>query len=307
MNVLFLSNQLCLRGTSVAIYDYAHYNETILGNTSYIAAPFNSDMTAYDKFFNRFKTNLYRYDTNVLQAISDNLNIDVAYHIISGETLPTALQNCKNVYHGVFTGEHPGITAVVSKWLGNKYNKPHVSHIVSLPEIKDDYREWLNIPPEATVFGRYGGADSFDDDMVQRVVYNVALRHPGIYFLFMNTNEFCYKLPNIIHVEGSTDVEVKRSFVNTCSAMIYGRSRGETFGLSIAEFLYCNKPVICSINAPERNHIEIMGDKGIYFDGEKELEAILLNFKRGDYDYSQLVECFQPPIVMRQFEEIFLK
>ena len=32
--VAFLSNKLTLRGTEVAIYDYAHYNETLLGNKS---------------------------------------------------------------------------------------------------------------------------------------------------------------------------------------------------------------------------------------------------------------------------------
>ena len=32
INVAFWTNQLCERGTEVSIYDYAHFNETILGN-----------------------------------------------------------------------------------------------------------------------------------------------------------------------------------------------------------------------------------------------------------------------------------
>ncbi len=32
----FLSNKLTLRGTEIAVYDYADYNETILNNKSII-------------------------------------------------------------------------------------------------------------------------------------------------------------------------------------------------------------------------------------------------------------------------------
>ena len=35
--VVFSHNGICLRGTTVAMYDYADYNEKILGNTSIIA------------------------------------------------------------------------------------------------------------------------------------------------------------------------------------------------------------------------------------------------------------------------------
>ena len=38
MNIVFHSNQLSLRGTEVAIYDYARYNEEYLGNNSIIFA-----------------------------------------------------------------------------------------------------------------------------------------------------------------------------------------------------------------------------------------------------------------------------
>jgi hypothetical protein len=34
--IAFLSNKLTLRGTEVALYDYADYNEKILGNKSVI-------------------------------------------------------------------------------------------------------------------------------------------------------------------------------------------------------------------------------------------------------------------------------
>ena len=36
MKIAFYDNSLCLMGTTVAIYDYANYNESILGNESFI-------------------------------------------------------------------------------------------------------------------------------------------------------------------------------------------------------------------------------------------------------------------------------
>lgn len=47
--VAFLSNKLTLRGTEVAIYDYAHYNETLLGNHSIIITrDYNRIKNEYD-------------------------------------------------------------------------------------------------------------------------------------------------------------------------------------------------------------------------------------------------------------------
>ena len=36
MHIAFWDNQLCERGTTVSLYDYAFYNQTLLGNKSYI-------------------------------------------------------------------------------------------------------------------------------------------------------------------------------------------------------------------------------------------------------------------------------
>lgn len=36
MKIAFLSNKITMRGTEVAMYDYADYNESILGNNSVI-------------------------------------------------------------------------------------------------------------------------------------------------------------------------------------------------------------------------------------------------------------------------------
>ena len=50
----FMTGQLGLRGTEVAVYDYARYNEEILGNKSFIFSYANADMSTLEKFENRF-------------------------------------------------------------------------------------------------------------------------------------------------------------------------------------------------------------------------------------------------------------
>ncbi len=54
--ILFYDPNLSERGTSIAVYDYAHYNKTILGNKSIVATIQNAELTSYDKFNKRFET-----------------------------------------------------------------------------------------------------------------------------------------------------------------------------------------------------------------------------------------------------------
>jgi CDP-glycerol glycerophosphotransferase (TagB/SpsB family) len=88
--------------------------------------------------------------------------------------------------------------------------------------------------------------------------------------------------------------------------MIHARERGETFGLSIAEFSTLKKPIITYSKSPERNHLDILGDKGFYYSNYEELYEILLR-----YDGSKSIgyNCygdFTPKEVMKKFKEVFL-
>jgi hypothetical protein len=89
--------------------------------------------------------------------------------------------------------------------------------------------------------------------------------------------------------------------------MIHARERGETFGLAIAEFSTKNKPIITYKNSPERNHIEMLGDKGTYYSNYDELYRFLLNIKRGvePIDWNCYKE-YTPEKVMKQFNDVFL-
>ena len=310
MNVLFHSNQLGIRGTEIALYDYAHYNETILGNTSYIAAPINSDRTSNEKFVNRFGADriLLYNDFSSLQPIVERLGITHAYYIKGGANDGKLIHGVKNFVHAVFDGSQPhgDVYMTVSKWLGDKFNLDYLPHIVSLPDVKYDYREHLGIPQDAVVFGRYGGYDQFDVPYLAEIIRHFE-RRDDKYFLFMNTKILSVdNRHNIIYLDGTTDVEIKTAFINTCDVMLHGRTEGETFGLAIAEFLHQNKPVITNISCRDRHHIELMSSKGFYYESKEELWAMISRFQKKDYHVKQLVDQFNPEIVINKFKESFL-
>jgi hypothetical protein len=90
--------------------------------------------------------------------------------------------------------------------------------------------------------------------------------------------------------------------------MIHARERGETFGLAIAEFSSKNKPVITYYNSPERCHIDILGDKGIYYTDYTSLYNILSNIQLSDIKDKNW-NCYQnftPENVMNKFNQVFL-
>lgn len=313
--IAFHANQLGLRGTEVALYDYARYNEEILQNESLIISYKNSPgnhTEAIKKFTERFKVHLYEDFSKVDRYIEKN-GVDVLYLIKSGEFDGRISDVCRSVVHVVFRvyEPHGHVYAYVSEWLSKTLTggkSPYVPHMVILPDIEDNYRDDLAIPPHAVVFGRYGGSQNFDIPFVRRLVYEIAESYKHIYFLFMNTDKFCPDMGNIIHLNGTSDLKAKAAFINTCDAMLHAGSMGETFGLAVAEFSIKNKPVITWSDCEEKAHLEILKEKGIYYRGYEDLKYILLNFnkdKTGDWD--AYGDRFSPEVVMRRFDHVFLK
>jgi len=93
MKIIFHENQLCYRGTSNALFDYAKYNEEILGNESIIMFPKNSPnnvQEAIDKFSNKFKVYSYT-DNNERNKILEASQADLFYAIKPHSTYLTCL------------------------------------------------------------------------------------------------------------------------------------------------------------------------------------------------------------------------
>lgn len=322
--VLFFDPNLNERGSSVSLYDYAHYNETILGNKSIIASYKTSELKTYDKVKNRFK------EVYLVDKFSDleNIKCDYVYNQKFGYDDNQVVTTAKNLIHAIFPSYQPhgDIYAYISKWLSDsiQYGKikceftptpnpsdlktilQYVPYIVDLPIIANDFKEFFNVKDKLVV-GWYGG-NNFEIPFARQAVIDVANKRKDIVFLFMNQDPFC-NLPNVIFINGTTDLEQKSAFINTCDIMVHARERGETFGLAIAEFSSHNKPVITYQNSWERNHIETLQDKGIYYSNYNELYNILNNISHSDIIGKEW-NCYQeftPENVMKKFNQIFLQ
>jgi hypothetical protein len=173
-------------------------------------------------------------------------------------------------------------------------------------DTSENMRLELNIPDFAIVFGRYGGKETFDIIFVHDVIKKILNERNNIYFLFMNTNKF-YNHPKIIYLNGTTDMYIKKKFINTCNALLHARSCGETFGLTCGEFAVALKPVITYNGSKERNHINILNNKAILYNNFDELFDILNTFDNNKYDMADNGYLFYNPInIMKIFSDTYL-
>lgn len=312
MNIAFHSNQLGIRGTEVALYDYALYNELILGNKSYIISDANSNLDTLKKFESKFEVFLYQ-TFNEINSFVDKLKIDSVYFIKAGDNDGKVAVNAKNLIHAVFQHKDPhgDKYAYVSKWLAEKMNMPnqYVPHIVWLPETTDNLRLKLSIPKHNIVIGRHGGFNDFDLPFVHKSVYEVAKERKDITFVFMNTRPFCPCLENIIHVNGTYNLQNKANYISMCDYMLHARQHGESFGLAISEFLFHDKPVISWKGGLDSNHLNLLNSNGLWYEDYNSIKTILQNIQISQHtagQYKDLVTEFLPANVMNQFNKIFL-
>lgn len=317
--VAFLSNKLTLRGTEIAIYDYADYNEKILGNKSIIITrdyekiknEFDVDIQAYNKFNNRFISQVYYYESQPeIDEIVINNNVTHIFIEKAGAYDGLISNHCVNIIHCVFSTDQPhgNIYTPIGQTINNIYNTnyPVMPYMVTVPNSDENLRKELNIPETAIVFGRYGGKESFDIQFVYNSIKKIVNERSDIYFLFMNTNAF-YEHPNIIYIPGNSDMVYKRNFINSCDALLHARGRGETFGLTCGEFAICEKPVITYGNSSETEHLIILKEKAVVYSNEDELNNILLTFTKQKYDVTNNGYMFYTPEnVMNIFDKICL-
>ena len=339
MKILFENSLLSCQGTSVAVDDYANFNREILGNESIIMSKTQKSLSKVCNFkhspltieyFDK-KYKLYFYENyNDVKDIIEKENVDMMYMLTGGRVFDDGeLKNfgIKTCVHGVFKiPPHGEVFATISDWLSKEYDNkyPYVPHMINLPDIKDNLREKLNIPKDATVIGRHGSATTFNLPFAFDAVNKIVKERDDIYFVFLNTNKDCeisrnYRLlehERIIHLPVTFDVIEKTKFINTCDAMLHARVNGESFGISPGEFSIKNKPVITWTAKDYRNiyrykpdnaHIEILGEKGIYYDGFSDLYEILKNFyPQPEKDWDAYSEIYNPKSVMEKFKKVFI-
>jgi len=328
--IAFFLRHIGYRGVEKSTFDYADFNEKILGNTSYIfyvdvlkdEGKTNNDIVhgADNKFIKRFKDRFFECENfEEVEALIQKLGIDILYNQKSGMVDTHISKFCKNVIHAVFLPfeVHGDAFATISSYLCDLFpdsGLSYVPYIVRTENVQEDLRKSLGIPKEAVVFGRHGGYKTFDVPYIRNLIPKFAEKNPDWFFLFLNTEPLRQKkslCKNIFFLEPTEDSLFVEKFINTCDAMIHARLDGETFGLACAEFSVKNKPII-SFPGKDLSHFQILGKKGLFFTNSgqfrRHLEWVAKNkeeIKQMDWDaYSKE---FSPEVVMKKFDEIFIQ
>lgn len=327
MRVLFHCEQLNYRGTTNSVYDYARYNQEILGNESVIVYsstnPEGIDTGSVPEVVDKFKSafNVLQYNSN--EHLNDIASkFDFCYSQRAGlrtdregtVQLPL-VTSTKFGVHCVFQyhDPHGDVYAYISEWLSQNVAKlynapvhPFVPYIVELPETKLNLREAIGIPKDKLVFGRHGGVNTFDIPFVKNVISRIVSERDDIVFLFMNTTPFINHR-NVIFINPVFDRVITSSFVSACDAMLHARELGESFGLAISEFLFHDKPVLAWEGGFDRNHVNMLSNYDCLYRDEKECYNMIVNFReRPKQDFKRIVEPFSPRNVMEKFSQTFL-
>jgi hypothetical protein len=166
--ILFYSPGLNYRGITNSIVDYAHYNQTILGNESTIVYDISGNLRpgldigsvteVIDKLKNQF--NVIAIDSKgnkdflELERLAEKY--DLFYHQKSGEMEPPFITSTKHAVHAVFQFREPhgDKYAYISEWLSIQCSNgeiPFVPYVVDLPPPNVNLRERL----EESKLGQY--------------------------------------------------------------------------------------------------------------------------------------------------------
>jgi hypothetical protein len=334
MNIGFIENHLSIRGTSLALFEYAHFNEKLLNNNSFIITrkyktcnDIDETLEIHEKFSNRFNNRLIYYtNKNDIQKTIDDNKLSIVYIIKGGNKDElTDYKNCKTIIHCVFNTKqkHGDFYCGISSFLNliNNTNIPVLPHMISLTKeyiqqftneqninVDANLKNELNIPQDAYVIGRYGGLNQFNIPFAYNVINKLSNEKNNLYFLFMNTQKFNCNNNKVLFINGTTDMYYKLKFVNTCNALLHARSDGETFGLTVGEFAVNDKQIITfdsdNMNYA-KNHLMILKDKCHKFKTENELEKILIELPNKEIDMTNNdYKKFSPENVMKIFSVI---
>ena len=292
MNIAFYIDEMNFRGVANSTYEYALSNEKILKNKSiifYNKINYRNKKEVIKKFKKKFKViKVSRFDE--INRYKKIFSIKYLYTQKSGNKDKWVSNDIKTLVHCVYPQKldqiHGFKYSYVSELLSIKFSNnkiPHIPYITEQKKIKSNLKKKLKIKKNKLVFGCHGGESSFDMKFAQNCLLNVVKKRKDIIFLFLNIKKFC-KHPQIKFIKGTSDEVLKKKFINTCDAMIYGRSLGESFGLACGEFAMQNKEIISykfnrhtshKYNIPIKYFFEYYSYNSLY--------NLLLNYKKKTY------------------------
>jgi len=319
MNIGFFIGEMNFRGVANSSYQYAYYNQTLLKNKSIIF--YNKEEKFHKKeVISKFKKKFKVIGVNGFKEVDKYIkkfNLKYTYVQKGGRRDHNISTNVKTLVHSLYPQNlkevHGFKYSCVSEWQSSKFtnNKvPFVPYIVNLNKTKLDLKKSLSIKKENIVYGCHGGESSFDLKFAHQTLEDIVKKRKDIVFLFFNIKKFCNH-PRIIFLKGSFDEVYKKKFINTCDAMIYGRSLGESFGLACAEFSNQGKKLITYKFNRHRSHIHKL-PKNNYeeYSSRKSLFNILTNNKKNKSNKiftNNKYLSYTPKKVMKTFNKVFLK
>ena len=306
---------MSLRGSENALWDYANFNETILGNHSVICHPAeleNAKNPTFAKWKARFPLVPYRTKAELSSKLKER-GVDILYQIKPGPYDGFLVPGVKNCIHSMFLSDefHGDCFAYVSRWASRVMTgreESFVPHFVPQLESKVGLRENLGISTEARVFGRHGGWDTFNIPFARKAVARHARENPGDHFVFLNTEPIrgTERDSNVHYLPGTVDSIDKAKFLATCDAMLHARLHGETFGLAVGEFAALGKPVITFSESREKAHLEMLGKQALLYRNAGELAEILKEIRPHKTHGTEYNIYADPEKVMQIFAERFL-
>ena len=316
MNIAFYIDEMNYRGVSNSTYQFAFQNQKILKNKSlifYNKKNYRNQKNVISKFKKKFQVIGISYFKEI-ENYKEKLFIDYIYVQKSGEKNDWSSNKIKTLVHSVYPQKlnqtHGHKYVYISEWLSKYFSNnkiPFVPLITEVKKNKNNLRKQLRISKDKLVFGCYGGESSFDLKFVQSAIVKIAKKRKDIIFIFLNIKKF-HNHKQIKFLKGSLNEDYKKKFINSCDAMIYGRSLGESFGLSCGEFTLANKRIISYKFNRHRSHCyNISPNFFIEYSSYSSLVKIILNFKKKSINIQNKYKDYSKIKVMKIFNNTFLK
>ena len=317
MNIGFYIDEMNYRGVANQTYKLAFYNKKILGNKSiifYNNKNYRNKKDVINKFKKKFITNSIENFQDI-NNFKEKYKLDYLYTQKSGNKDNWSSKEIKTLVHAVYPQKlneiHGYNYAYISDWLSKNFSNnkiPSIPYMVEVHKTKNNLRKILNINQNQIVFGCHGGESSFDLKFTHDVIKKIVNIKKNITFLFLNINKF-YSHPRVKFLKGTSDEIYKKKFLNTCDAMIYGRSLGESFGLACAEFAVLNKSIISYRYNRHKNHKLSMSETNFFeYSSFHELYNLLNKYKKSkNKNKENKYKKFKSKLVIKKFEKYFLK
>jgi len=295
MRVLLHDNQICERGTTTSMLDYAR---ALRGRGHDVELSYWSESPAnVPTVIERVRTEFPLHGHKDPNRLPDSFNgFDSAYFIKAGYVDGLVLPDVHTLIHAVFKDYEPHGSryAYISQWLAdhvrsnslsrkgrrngildrgkqaqlegckNALEFDHLDLIVDIAEPQSGMRDHLGIPEDAFVITRFGGYDSFDISWVHQTVIDLLNSNSGWYFVGLNTAQFTNH-ERAIFLPMTPDSVEKASIAGAADVFLSARGEGEAFGVALAEALQLGLPVLAwEGGAYQNQRVMLRGLDGLY-------------------------------------------